>query len=228
MAADSTFAPRRRGTDCVACATARRSSADAQTSTANPDAGRRSERRSHSPPSPRAGSCECRSCTPRTDRSPEPSQQRVRVRTDLSVGPSLRMNAHAPPRLLCPPTMVRRLFVVLIFASFAAAVLAAAATSRSEDWRPWTLVALLSVLAVASEAVTFRIGHDKPKLTAGFVPLTLAMTLLWSSACRRYRSRMRAHLPAVGSPAHAPTPSDDRHRGIRDIPRGWGAIRSPS
>lgn len=58
----------------------------------------------------------------------------------------------------------------------AGAVAAAVLTSRTGDWHPTELVALLLVLSVVGEWLTITIGTQS--VSAGFVALVLAMTLL--------------------------------------------------
>jgi putative nucleotidyltransferase with HDIG domain len=58
----------------------------------------------------------------------------------------------------------------------AGAVAAAVLTSRSADWHPTELVALLLVLSVVGEWLTITMGSQS--VSAGFVALVLAMTLL--------------------------------------------------
>ncbi len=55
-------------------------------------------------------------------------------------------------------------------------LLAASLTSRSADWSPLELVALLLVLSVLGERLELTVGSQS--LSAGFVALVLAMTLL--------------------------------------------------
>lgn len=62
--------------------------------------------------------------------------------------------------------------VLLLFACVAGAVL----TSQSADWSPLELVALLLALSVVGERLELTVGSQS--LSAGFVALVLAMTLL--------------------------------------------------
>jgi putative nucleotidyltransferase with HDIG domain len=62
--------------------------------------------------------------------------------------------------------------VVLLIASLAAIVL----TSRSEDWHPVAVVAILGTLAIATEAITVQLGNLR--LSVAFIALALAMVLL--------------------------------------------------
>jgi putative nucleotidyltransferase with HDIG domain len=77
-------------------------------------------------------------------------------------------------------TIPRRHLYKLYLASqwllLAGAVAVAALTSRSADWHPTELVALLLVLSVVGEWLTITIGSQS--VSAGFVALVLAMTLL--------------------------------------------------
>ena len=59
---------------------------------------------------------------------------------------------------------------------FLAAIAATTMTSRSEDWRPLPLAALLLLFAAIGEWATVSIGSQN--LSAGFIALVLAMTLL--------------------------------------------------
>jgi putative nucleotidyltransferase with HDIG domain len=58
----------------------------------------------------------------------------------------------------------------------AGAVLAAAMTSRTEDWAPLALLALLLGLSIVGEYLEITVGSQS--LSAGFIALVLAMTLL--------------------------------------------------
>jgi putative nucleotidyltransferase with HDIG domain len=58
----------------------------------------------------------------------------------------------------------------------AAALVAACLTSRSSDWQPTNLVALLALLAIVSDA--FPINARGMRLTGSFIALVLAMALL--------------------------------------------------
>jgi hypothetical protein len=53
---------------------------------------------------------------------------------------------------------------------------AAVLLSKTEDWRPFSLVLMLLVLAVVSEQ--FRLETKRIKVSAAFLSLVLAMTLL--------------------------------------------------
>ena len=74
----------------------------------------------------------------------------------------------------------RRHLYLLYMASqwilLAGAIVAAALTSRSADWNPTELVALLLALSVVGEWLTITVGSQS--VSAGFVALVLAMTLL--------------------------------------------------
>ena len=92
--------------------------------------------------------------------------------------------------------MAQRMYLLLTSAVLAAAVATAAWTGRSEDWHPWKLMLILSVLTVAADNVTFRIRQDQPKVTAAFVPCALMMTLLGPAPAVVLLSRVRSSTSA--------------------------------
>jgi putative nucleotidyltransferase with HDIG domain len=69
-----------------------------------------------------------------------------------------------------------RLYTASQWALLAGAVAAAALTSRAADWHPVELVVLLLALSVIGEWLTITMGSQE--VSAGFVALVLAMTLL--------------------------------------------------
>ncbi|MGH2834754.1 MAG: HD-GYP domain-containing protein [Solirubrobacteraceae bacterium] len=69
-----------------------------------------------------------------------------------------------------------RLYLVSQLVLLAGAVAAAVLTSRAADWHPIELVLLLLVLSVVGEWLTITMGSQE--VSAGFVALVLAMTLL--------------------------------------------------
>jgi putative nucleotidyltransferase with HDIG domain len=69
-----------------------------------------------------------------------------------------------------------RLYLASQWLLLAGAVAVAVLTSRSADWHPTELVALLLVLSVVGEWLTITMGSQS--VSAGFVALVLAMTLL--------------------------------------------------
>ena len=77
---------------------------------------------------------------------------------------------------MLPPQLTRRLFWVTEGVLLLAAVGAAVALSRSQDWRPLALVALLLALALVAERIEFEVRGQH--LSASLVVLVLAMSLL--------------------------------------------------
>jgi putative nucleotidyltransferase with HDIG domain len=71
---------------------------------------------------------------------------------------------------------LNRLYLASQWTLLAGAIAVAALTSRSADWHPTELVALLLVLSVVGEWLTITMGSQS--VSAGFVALVLAMTLL--------------------------------------------------
>jgi putative nucleotidyltransferase with HDIG domain len=69
-----------------------------------------------------------------------------------------------------------RLYLASQWALLAGAIAVAALTSRAADWQPAELVGLLLVLSVVGEWLTITMGSQE--VSAGFVALVLAMTLL--------------------------------------------------
>lgn len=78
--------------------------------------------------------------------------------------------------LRIPHRHAYRLYLASQALLFALALAAAALSSRSADWRPIELVGLLLVLSVIGERLEITVGSQS--LSAGFVALVLAMTLL--------------------------------------------------
>ncbi len=74
--------------------------------------------------------------------------------------------------------MVRRLYPASQVLIIAVAIGTAVATNRAADWRPWRLLAVLTVLCVVGDGVAFRLRQGDPRISTAFVPLALAMTLL--------------------------------------------------
>jgi putative nucleotidyltransferase with HDIG domain len=75
-----------------------------------------------------------------------------------------------------PRRHIYRLFLASQWILLAGAIALATVTSRSGDWHPTELVALLLVLSVVGEWLTITMGSQS--VSAGFVALVLAMTLL--------------------------------------------------
>jgi putative nucleotidyltransferase with HDIG domain len=75
-----------------------------------------------------------------------------------------------------PRRHLYRLYLASQWILLAGAVAVAVLTSRSADWHPVELVALLLVLSVVGEWLTITIGSQS--VSAGFVALVLAMCLL--------------------------------------------------
>ncbi len=75
-----------------------------------------------------------------------------------------------------PRRHLYRLYLASQWLLLAGAVAVAVLTSRSADWHPTELVALLLVLSVVGEWLTITMGSQS--VSAGFVALVLAMTLL--------------------------------------------------
>jgi putative nucleotidyltransferase with HDIG domain len=75
-----------------------------------------------------------------------------------------------------PRRHLYRLYLASQWILLAGAVAVAALTSRSADWHPVELVALLLVLSVVGEWLTITMGSQS--VSAGFVALVLAMCLL--------------------------------------------------
>jgi putative nucleotidyltransferase with HDIG domain len=75
-----------------------------------------------------------------------------------------------------PRRHLYRLYLASQWLLLAGAVAVAVLTSRSADWHPVELVALLLVLSVVGEWLTITIGSQS--VSAGFVALVLAMCLL--------------------------------------------------
>src|ERR1700722_3737117 len=75
-----------------------------------------------------------------------------------------------------PRRPLYRLYLASQWILLAGAVAVAVLTSRSADWHPAELVALLLVLSVVGEWLTITIGSQS--VSAGFVALVLAMCLL--------------------------------------------------
>ena len=75
-----------------------------------------------------------------------------------------------------PRRHLYRLYLASQWILLAGAVAVAVLTSRSADWHPAELVALLLVLSVVGEWLTITIGSQS--VSAGFVALVLAMCLL--------------------------------------------------
>jgi putative nucleotidyltransferase with HDIG domain len=75
-----------------------------------------------------------------------------------------------------PRRHLYRLYLASQWILLAGAVAAAVLTSRSADWHPVELVALLLVLSVVGEWLTITMGSQS--VSAGFVALVLAMCLL--------------------------------------------------
>jgi putative nucleotidyltransferase with HDIG domain len=75
-----------------------------------------------------------------------------------------------------PRRHIYRLFLASQWLLLAGAVAVAALTSRSADWHPTELVALLLILSVVGEWLTITMGSQS--VSAGFVALVLAMALL--------------------------------------------------
>ena len=71
---------------------------------------------------------------------------------------------------------IYRLYLASQWILLAGAVAVAVLTSRAADWQPIELVAMLLVLSVVGEWLTITIGSQS--VSAGFVALVLAMTLL--------------------------------------------------
>jgi|HubBroStandDraft_3_1064219.scaffolds.fasta_scaffold08574_2 putative nucleotidyltransferase with HDIG domain len=71
---------------------------------------------------------------------------------------------------------IYRLYLASQWILLVGAVAVAVLTSRSADWHPIELVALLLVLSVVGEWLTITMGSQS--VSAGFVALVLAMTLL--------------------------------------------------
>jgi putative nucleotidyltransferase with HDIG domain len=69
-----------------------------------------------------------------------------------------------------------RLYLASQWALLAGAIAVAALTSHAADWHPVELVGLLLVLSVVGEWLTITMGSQE--VSAGFVALVLAMTLL--------------------------------------------------
>jgi putative nucleotidyltransferase with HDIG domain len=69
-----------------------------------------------------------------------------------------------------------RLYLASQWALLAGAIAVAVLTSRAADWQPVELVGLLLVLSVVGEWLTITMGSQE--VSAGFVALVLAMTLL--------------------------------------------------
>jgi putative nucleotidyltransferase with HDIG domain len=69
-----------------------------------------------------------------------------------------------------------RLYLASQWVLLAAAISVAVLTSRAADWQPVELVGLLVVLSVVGEWLTITMGSQE--VSAGFVALVLAMTLL--------------------------------------------------
>ncbi|MFZ1155489.1 MAG: hypothetical protein WAN93_11350, partial [Solirubrobacteraceae bacterium] len=84
--------------------------------------------------------------------------------------PSLRSTMSIPRRHLY------RLYLASQWLLLAGAVAVAVLTSRSADWHPTELVVLLLILSVVGEWLTITMGSQS--VSAGFVALVLAMTLL--------------------------------------------------
>ncbi len=80
------------------------------------------------------------------------------------------------PVMSIPRRHLYRLYLASQWLLLAGAVAVAALTSRSADWHPTELVALLLVLSVVGEWLTITMGSQS--VSAGFVALVLAMTLL--------------------------------------------------
>ncbi len=75
-----------------------------------------------------------------------------------------------------PRRHLYRLYLASQWILLAGAIAVAALTSRSADWHPVELVALLLVLSVVGEWLTITMGSQS--VSAGFVALVLAMCLL--------------------------------------------------
>jgi putative nucleotidyltransferase with HDIG domain len=75
-----------------------------------------------------------------------------------------------------PRRHLYRLYLASQWLLLAGAVAVAVLTSRSADWHPTELVGLLLVLSVVGEWLTITMGSQS--VSAGFVALVLAMTLL--------------------------------------------------
>lgn len=75
-----------------------------------------------------------------------------------------------------PRRHLYRLYMASQWILLAGAITVAALTSRSADWSPTELVALLLALSVVGEWLTITVGSQS--VSAGFVALVLAMTLL--------------------------------------------------
>jgi putative nucleotidyltransferase with HDIG domain len=71
---------------------------------------------------------------------------------------------------------IYRLYLASQWVLLAGVVAVAALTSRSADWHPPELIALLLVLSMLGEYLEIAVGSQR--LSAGFVALVLAMTLL--------------------------------------------------
>ena len=76
----------------------------------------------------------------------------------------------------------RDLYVVSQAGLLLSALSVAALTSRASYWHPLWVVAILGALAVAAHAFAIRIGHQR--LSASFIALVLAMTLLGPAPAR--------------------------------------------
>src|SRR5450759_809943 len=75
-----------------------------------------------------------------------------------------------------PRRHIHRLYLASQLALFAGALTVAVLANSSSDWHPPELVALLLVLSVVGERLTITVGSQS--LSAGFIALVLAMTLL--------------------------------------------------
>jgi putative nucleotidyltransferase with HDIG domain len=75
-----------------------------------------------------------------------------------------------------PRRHIYRFYIASQWILLAGAIAIATLTSRSADWHPIELVALLLILSVVGEWLTITMGSQS--VSAGFVALVLAMTLL--------------------------------------------------